>query len=59
MEWSVDMPINKENAGLNHIGNCNSLSAHIKEGYLLGLDTYLSILKENQKVIDKQFEQYL
>jgi len=53
------MPINKENAGLNHIGNCNSLSAHIKEGYLLGLDIYLSILNENQKVIDMQFEQYL
>lgn len=52
------MPINNENAGFNHTGNCNSLSAYIKEGYLLGLDVSLSILEENQKVVDKQFEQY-
>ena len=52
------MPINKENAGFNHPGNCSGISAQIKEGYLLGLDVSLSIFEENQKVIEKQFEQY-
>lgn len=52
------MLINKENAGFNHTGNCSGFSAYIKEAYILGLDTYLLILKEIQKVIDKHFEQY-